>query len=298
MQEVFNTIRKLAEVNIPALITGEPGTGKDTAARAVHRLGARHALPFLAADCKGAPERVLEAEVFGARAASGRPRKCLLEQADGGTLFLKEVGSLGLHLQARLLAVLREHSIEIPSTGGRASVDVRVISSSARDLRSLARSGEFIEDLAFRLGVITLALPPLRERGEDVHLLSLYFLKKYAREYKRPAAGFDRGAIDDMKGYRWPGNVRELENRVRRAVIFSARNEISSSDLGLPSRAPSSHMAPNPMGLAEAREAFRKRMIQDALIRNDGSVSRAASELGISRQYLSKLIVKYNLRSC
>ncbi|MBW7956440.1 MAG: sigma 54-interacting transcriptional regulator [Deltaproteobacteria bacterium] len=297
MQEVFHTVRKLAEVNIPALIIGEPGTGKETVARAVHRLGSRHALPFLAADCKGAPERVLEAEVFGSGLPPGQRRKSLLELADGGTVFLKEVGSLSLRLQARLLDVLREHSIEMPSTGERASVDVRVISSSDRDLRTLARSGEFNEDLAFRVGIITLVVPPLRERGEDIHLLSLYFLKKYAREYNRPADGFERTAIDDMKEYRWPGNVRELENRVRRAVIFSAKKEITSADLGLCSRSSGGHMPVNPMGLAEARDAFRKRMIQDALVRNEGSVSRAAAELGISRQYLSKLIIKYKLRS-
>ncbi|MBE7415658.1 MAG: sigma 54-interacting transcriptional regulator [Deltaproteobacteria bacterium] len=296
MQEVFHTVRKLAEVNIPALIMGEPGAGKETVARAVHRLGSRHALPFLAADCKGAPERVLEAEVFGGVGLPGQRRKSLLEQADGGTVFLKEVGSLGLRLQARLLSVLREHSIEIPSTGERESINVRVISSSARDLRTLARGGEFIEDLALRLGVITLVVPPLRERGEDIHLLALYFLKKFAREYDRPAGGFERGAIDDMKGYGWPGNVRELENRVRRAVVFSTRKELASSDLGLPSRATEESLTANPMGLAEAREAFRKRMIRDALARNDGSVSRAAAELGISRQYLSKLIMKYRLR--
>lgn len=297
MQEVFHSVRKLAEVNIPALITGEPGAGKETAARAVHRLGARHALPFISADLKGAPERVVEAEVFGLGAGACRPHKCMLEQADGGTLYLKDVGSLSLPLQARLLSVLREYSLESPSTGERASIDVRVMSSSTRDLKSLVKSGEFNEDLFFRLGVITLSVPPLRERGEDIHLLSLYFLKKYAREYNRPAAGFDKAAIEDMKAYRWPGNVRELENRVRRAVISSANREISSADLGLPASFADGHLAANPMGLAEAREAFRKRMIQDALLRNEGSVSRAAAELGISRQYLSKLILKYNLRS-
>lgn len=296
MQEVFNTIRKLAEVNIPALVRGGPGAGKETAARAIHRLGARHPMPFVAVDCALAPERVIETEALGFEGAGPGPqRKCRVEQADGGTIYLKEVGAMGLKLQGRLLKLLQEHALESRFAGGRVSVDVRVIASTVRDLRAMVRSGEFREDLFHRLGVIPLDLPPLRERSEDIHLLSLFFLKKYAREFNRPANGFSREALEAMESHAWRGNIKELENRTRRAVLFSDGSELSSADMGIftAARGP---VTANPMGLAEAREAFKRRMIQDALSRNRGSVGRAASDLGISRQYLSKLMVKYNMK--
>ncbi len=292
MRGVFHTIRKLAEVNLPALITGEPGTGRETAARAIHRLSARHAKPFTPVDCALTPPEALEARLFGISAE--RRRKCLFEHSDGGTMFLREIGSLNLRLQGRLLKLLQEYAIEDPFTGERASVDVRVISSTSMDLKSMVRGGEFREDLYSRLGVVSLDLPPLRKRGEDIYLLSLYFTKKYSRDSGSPAARLSRPCTEAIERYRWPGNVRELKNRIKRAVLLSSGPEISAADLGIPCPAPGP--APLSSGLSDARDAFRKKMIGEALARSNGSVSRAAFELGISRQYLSKLISKYNLR--
>ncbi|HBG46069.1 MAG TPA: sigma-54-dependent Fis family transcriptional regulator [Deltaproteobacteria bacterium] len=294
MQEVFRTIRKAAEVNIPALIAGEHGSGKETAARAMHRLGIRHAMQFISVDCAGTPHKELENELFGLNGDGRHGRKCRFEQADGGTIYMKEVGALSLSLQGRLLRVLREHAIERPDSNGRTSIDVRVISSTAMDLRAMARSGEFSEELLHRIGVITLEVPPLKDRGDDVYLLALYFLKKHSREFNKPVRGFDKECVGYLKSYRWHGNVRELENRVRRAVIFFNKSEISGADLGIPAIA---FDAPkkNSMGLAEARDLFKRRMVQEALSRSKWNVARAAAELGISRQYLSKLITKYNL---
>lgn len=294
MQSAFHTIRKLAEVNIPALITGEPGTGKETAARAMHRLGTRHAKPFIPVDCANTPSAGLESALFGIESGERR-RKCRFEQADGGTVYLREIGALSLRLQVRLLKLLHEHAIEDPFTGLRTSVDVRVISSTSRDLRASVRSGEFREDLFNRLGVVTLEMPPLRKRGEDAYLLSLFYIKKYARSFDRPVTGLSKAGMDAVVSYGWPGNVRELENRVKRAVLLSNRRELEPHDLGIPSNPQGA--PPGALGLSEARDAFKKKMINEALSRTGGSVSRAAFELGISRQYLSKLISKYNLRT-
>ena len=293
MQGVFHTIRKLAEVNIPALITGEPGTGKETSAKAMHRLGTRHAKPFLPINCAGTPAEALEAGLFGIQTRD-RHKKCGIEQADGGTVFLREIGALNLRIQGRLLKLLQEHAIEDPFTGGRASVDVRVISSTSKDLKAMVKSGEFREDLLNRLGVVTLDMPPLRKRGEDAYLLSLFYIKKYSRYFDRLVTGLSKHCMEAVQQYRWPGNVKELENRIKRAVLFSGKRELDSEDLGITSCV--SGPAAPPLGLTEARDAFKKKMIHEALTRNNGSVSRAAFELGISRQYLSKLISKYNLR--
>ena len=292
MQSVFHTIKKLAEVNIPALITGEPGTGKETAARAMHRLGTRHAKPFVPVDCALSTADSLEAGLFGID--GGRRKKCVLEHSDGGTVFLREVGALNLKLQGRLLKLLQEHAIEDPFTGGRASVDVRLISSTSRDLRSMVRGGEFREDLYNRLGVVTLEMPTLRKRGEDAYLLSLFYIKKYSRDFDTRVTGLSRSCMEAVLRYRWPGNVRELENRIKRGVLLSSVRELNAGDLNIP--CPASGPPPPALGLSDARDAFRKKMICEALARSNGSVSRAAFELGISRQYLSKLISKYNLR--
>ena len=258
----------------------------------MHRLGTRHAKPFVPVDCALSTADSLEAGLFGID--GGRRKKCVLEHSDGGTVFLREVGALDLKLQGRLLKLLQEHAIEDPFTGGRASVDVRLISSTSRDLRSMVRGGEFREDLYNRLGVVTLEMPPLRKRGEDAYLLSLFYIKKYSRDFDTRVTGLSRSCMEAVLRYRWPGNVRELENRIKRAVLLSSVRELNAGDLNIP--CPASGPPPPALGLSDARDAFRKKMICEALARSNGSVSRAAFELGISRQYLSKLISKYNLR--
>ncbi|MBI2399587.1 MAG: sigma 54-interacting transcriptional regulator [Deltaproteobacteria bacterium] len=294
MQEVFSKVRKLAEVNIPVLIQGESGTGKETLARAVHRISSRHSMPFVKVACDSMPEPVLAEELFGRGAEQGKQRrKGWLELADGGTLYLEEAGVLSPAIQKELQERLFARSTDKHSSfEGRA--DTRVISSSTRDLKAMVRAGDFSQELYNRLGIITLSIPPLRDRGEDIYMLSLYFLKKHSKELARPVMGYAPGTADAMAEYAWPGKVREMENRIRRAVSLSGKKEITSEDLAIPACAG----GPDNAGasLTDTREAFRKRMINEVLGRNFGNVSRTANELGISRQYLSRLIARFNIK--
>lgn len=291
MQEVFSTVRKLAEVNIPVLIHGESGTGKETLARAVHRISSRHPMPFVKVACDSMPEPVLASELFGAGPEEGKPvRKGKLELADGGTLYLEEAGMLSPAIQKRLLERLFGRSADKQS----ACADARIISSSTRDLKAQVRAGDFSEELYNRLAIITLAVPPLRDRDEDVYLLSLYFLKKYSKELARPVLGYAPGVAEAMAEYAWPGNVREMENRIKRAVALSGKKEITAEDLAIPAGAGGADNGP--VSLNDTREAFRKRMINEVLGRNFGNVTRTANELGISRQYLSRLIARFNIK--
>lgn len=289
MQEVFSRVRKLAEVNIPVLIYGESGTGKETLARAVHRISSRHSMPFVKVACDSMPEPVLAAELFGVNTDEGQQKKKgKLELADGGTLYLEEAGMLSPALQKRLLERLFGRSED-----KQVCMDARVISSSTRDMKMLVRAGDFSEELYNKLGLITLPVPRLRDRGEDVYLLSLYFLKKYSKELSRPVLGFAPGVTEAMAEYGWPGNVREMENRIKRAVSFSGKKEITAEDLAIPAGI---EPIDSGRGLNDTKEAFRKRMINEVLARNFGNVTRTANELGISRQYLSRLITRFNIK--
>lgn len=295
MQEVFSMVRRLAEVNIPVLIHGEPGVGKETLARAVHRTSSRHSMPFVKVACDSMPEAVLAEELFGSMPSEDRTaRKGKLALADGGTLYLEEAGMLGRSSQERLLKHLRGGPTERLPSWEASCPDARIITSSTKDLRQMVRSGDFSEELYNRLGIITLKVPPLRERNEDVHMLATYFLKKYAKELARPVLGFSRGTLDAMSEYEWPGNVREMENRIRRAIALSRKREITAEDLAIP--ASKGILDGGSLGLSDTREAFRKRMIQEVLARNFGNVTRTACELGISRQYLSRLIARFNIK--
>lgn len=294
MQEVFSRVRKLAEVNIPVLIHGESGTGKETLARAVHRISSRHSMPFVKVACDSMPEPVLASELFGSTAEEGKPAtKGKLELADGGTLYIEEAGTLSPALQKRLLdRLFRPADRQYSESTDRA--DARVISSSTRDLKAMVRSGDFSEELYNRLGIITLAVPALRERDEDIYMLSLYFLKKYSKELARPVLGFAPGTAEAMAEYGWPGNVREMENRIKRAVSLSGKKEITAQDLAIPGGTGGADNST--ASLTDTKEAFRKRMINEVLARNFGNVTRTANELGISRQYLSRLIARFNIK--
>lgn len=290
MQEVFSRVRKLSEVNIPVLILGESGTGKETLAKAVHRISSRHSMPFVKVACDSMPESVLAAELFGSESEEGKPaKKGKLELADGGTLYLEEAGTLSPAIQKRLLERLFGRC---PDKQSRA--DARVISSSTRDMKAMVRAGDFSEELYNKLGIITLSVPRLRDRGEDVYLLSLYFLKKYSKELARPVLGFAPGVADAMAEYEWPGNVREMDNRIKRAVSLAGKKEITAEDLAIPAGAGTG--ASYGASLTDTKEAFRKRMINEVLARNFGNVTRTANELGISRQYLSRLITRFNIK--
>src|SRR3990170_2199074 len=296
MQDVFQMIRKVATAEVPVLVLGESGTGKELVARAIHRLSHRRKGPFVVINCGAIPESLLESELFGhekgAFTGADTRRQGRIEYAEGGTLFLDEIGELSLSLQVKLLRFLQEHVIE--RVGGREliHVDVRVIAATNKDLKKAVEAGQFREDLYFRLGVVTIQMPPLRERGDDVYLLSRAFLHHYKRDFKKEIKGFSEDAINALAEHRWPGNVRELENKIKRAVVMTEGEMITSKDLDLQGAV---SLGSPSLSLKEARDKVEKELIQKALLRHGGIVVRAAEELGITRQTLADLIKRYGV---
>jgi two-component system NtrC family response regulator len=296
MLEVFTMVRKVARSDAPVLVTGESGTGKELTARAIHDLSARADGPFVPINCGAIPENLLESELFGHEkgaftgAHSQRPGQ--LETAHGGTLFLDEIGELSLALQVKLLRFLQDGQIQ--RVGGRQLINVnaRIVAATNADLEEALRNGTFREDLYYRLAVVVVKLPPLRDRGEDVPLLAQAFLQRYADESGRRVKGFAPDAMRALKEYSWPGNVRELENRIRRAVIMTDGSRITLADLGLDR----SYARYTAMTLREARETLERDLVEAALSRNRGNMSRAADELGISRPTLYELLDKLGIR--
>jgi two-component system NtrC family response regulator len=296
MQQVFTAVRKLAATEAAVLILGESGTGKGLVARAIHRLGPRAEGPFVAINCGAIPENLLESELFGHEKGSftgaHAQRKGRIELAHGGTLFLDEIGELPLPLQVKLLRFLQEHKTQ--RVGGRQelSVDVRVISATNADLKVAMRESRFRDDLYYRVAVVGVPLPPLRERGEDVFLLARAFLEREAAQSRKKISGFSQDALNAVEVYRWPGNVRELENRVRRGVVMADGAYITPADLELVGAAPDG--APG-QGLKELRESLERDAIRKALARNRGNVSQAATDLGVSRPTLYGLMDKLGI---
>lgn len=292
MQDVFAMIRKVATSDAPVLIEGESGTGKELVAQAIHQRSTRNTGPFIVINCSAIPENLLESELFGhekgAFTGAHVQRKGRFEMADGGTLFLDEIGELSLPLQVKLLRFLQERVIE--HVGGRKSieVDTRIIAATNRDLKEAMQDGSFREDLYFRLGVINIYLPPLREREGDLILLAKAFLRRYAEENNKKISGFTSAAIEAIEKFDWTGNVRELENRIKRAVIMAEGKRLTPKDLEM--EAPKAQY--NGMSLKEAREAMEKELIERALTRNKGNITKAAAELGVSRPTLYDLMQK------
>ena len=295
MQEVFAMIRKVATTDAPILIFGESGTGKELVAQAVHRQSRRKTNPFVVINCGAIPENLLESELFGhekgAFTGAHVQRKGRIEMAEGGTLFLDEIGQLPLSLQVKILRFLQEKVIE--RVGGREQieVDARVIAATNRDLKEAMKDGSFREDLYFRLGVITISLPPLRDRKGDVILLAKAFLESFTEENRKKLKGFTNQAIDAIEQYPWPGNVRELENRIKRAAIMAEGRKITPADLEM--AVPQSKY--ENMGLKEARDMLEKEMLIRALSRNKNNLSKAALELGVSRPTLYDLLEKFEI---
>jgi len=292
MQEVFAMIRKVSTTDAPVLIEGESGSGKELVARAIHQLSQRRNRPFVVINCGAIPENLLESELFGhekgAFTGAHIQRKGRIELVHGGTLFLDEIGELFLPLQVKLLRFLQEQVIE--RVGGREgiAVDARVVAATNKDLKEAMKDGSFREDLYFRLGVIFISLPPLRERDGDIMLLAKAFLTRYAEENKKKLIGFTSGATEAIEKYEWAGNVRELENRIKRAVIMAEGKRLTPADLemGVPKPKYDS------MSLREARDTLEKELILKALARNNGNITKAAIELGISRPTLYDLMAK------
>ena len=283
MKAVAATARKAAAADLPVLITGASGTGKEWIAQAIHQQSARRAGPFVAIHCGAIPENLLESELFGhekgAFTGAHLQRNGRIEYAEGGILFLDEIGEMPLVLQVKLLRFLQEKTIE--RVGGRATIAVnaRVIAATHRDLPSAVQQGQFREDLFYRLRVLEIALPPLRERGDDLMTLARLLLSRDAAA-RGKRLDFSPEAVAAMAVYRWPGNVRELENKIKRGVVMSEGRLLSPADLDLEETAP----ATAPQTLKEALEALDRTMIGSTLEQCGGNVSQAASRLGISRQ--------------
>ena len=295
MREIFATVSLVAKTDVTVLVQGESGTGKELVARAVHQKSRRRHAPFVPINCGAIPETLLESELFGhekgAYTGAHVQRKGKLEQADNGTVFLDEIGEMSLPLQVKLLRFLQERQIE--RLGGKQliAVDTRVIAATNKDLKVEIAAGRFREDLYFRLSVVTVPLPPLRERGEDVGMLANVFLRQNCQQYRRRLQ-FSPEALGAIAQYQWPGNIRELQNAIQRATILARGRAIEPSDLGIPPLA-----APPRTSLREARNRVERQVVVDALIRTRGNISRAATELGISRPALHDLLDKHRIDS-
>ena len=296
MQEVFASIRKVAATNAPVLILGESGTGKEMAALAIHQRSPRKAGPFVAINCGAIPENLLESELFGHERGSftgaHAQRKGRIEAAGGGTLFLDEVGDLPPSLQVKLLRFLQEQTLE--RVGGREKIviDTRVVAATNADLKRAKLEGKFREDLFYRLAVVVITLPTLRERENDILLLAQAFLQKFAVQNGKETPRFNQDALRALQQHHWPGNVRELENRIKRAVIMAEGRRVTPADLELEFAVG----AAAARTLKEAREALEMELIQQALKRHQGKISPAAVDLGISRPTLYELMEKLGLK--
>jgi two-component system NtrC family response regulator len=295
MQVVFDSIRKVATTDAPVLILGESGTGKEMTARAIHQRSPRKNGPFVAINCSAIPESLIESELFGHEKGSftgaHAQRKGRIEFSGGGTLFLDEIGEVPLPIQVKLLRFLQEQCIE--RVGGRQEipVDTRVIAATNADLKKGMSSGSFREDLFYRLAVVQIALPALRDRDDDILLLAQSFLQRFAGENGRVGITFAPDAVRAIRQHAWPGNVRELQNRVKRAVIMSEGKRLGSSDLELGSAGG----AMQATTLKEARERLENEMIRQVLRKHAGRITSAAVELGISRPTLYELMDKLGI---
>jgi two-component system NtrC family response regulator len=295
MQAVFGLIRKVAPTSAPVLILGESGTGKEMVAQALHRGSTQKAGPFVAINCNTIPENLLESELFGHEkgAFTGAYAQCKghIQTAAGGTLFLDEIGELPAPVQVKLLRFLQEKCFQ--RVGGRQEIpsDARVLAATNRNLQESVAAGRLREDLYFRLAVVVVKVPPLRQRGDDIVLLAKAFLHNYGVEYAKPGLTFAPDALRALTLYRWPGNVRELQNRVRRAVIMADGKRVTARDLELTDTL----SALPPQTLKEARESVEREMVQDALRRHRGKITSAALELGISRPTLYELMEKLGI---
>ncbi len=304
MKSVRQFIAKVATSDATVLIGGESGTGKELVARAIHAASARSGGPFLAVNCAALTESLLESEMFGhekgAFTGAAGLKKGRLELADGGTFFLDEVGELGLTLQAKLLRVLQEREFERVGGTRTIKLDIRLIAATNRGLKDAVRDKAFREDLYYRLNVVSVTLPPLRERRADISLLATYFLAKHGEKSARPLDGLSPEARQCLQAYDWPGNVRELENAIERAVVMRSSDAILPEDLP-DSVLESGNAVPHP-GKPEltyhgAVLETKKRIILEALAASNGNYTLAAKALGVHVNYLHRLIRNMNLRS-
>jgi len=294
MQPLLDAMTRVGPSDANVLITGEHGTGKEVVAQTLHALSARASRPMIAVNTGAVPEGLFESELFGhmkgAFTDARSDRIGRFELADGGTIFLDEIGNVPMHQQAKLLRVLEAGEVERVGSSRPRRIDVRVISATNTDLRAACAAGQFREDLLFRLNTVEMHVPALRERREDIPVLAVHFLARYALRYRRPVQSFEASALQLLMQYSWPGNVRELEHTLERAVLMCRGTEIERADLGLdPVRQQSQNLEDLSL---ESVEAI---LIRKALQRSHGNISQAAEVLGLSRGALYRRMEKYGL---
>jgi transcriptional regulator with PAS, ATPase and Fis domain len=293
MKSAFRLIRRVAPTDLSALVLGETGTGKELVARELHRLSPRSKGPFVSINCGAIPENLLESELFGHKkgaftgAVSDKIGK--FENANEGTLFLDEIGEMPMNLQVKLLRVLQERVIERVGDLDPRPVDIRVVAATNKDLDSEIQSGRFREDLFYRLNEVSIDLPPLRDRGDDIHQIARYFLSKYAEQYNSKTRGFNNEAVRAMRNYFWPGNVRQLENRIKKAVIMTDRALLNADDLGIQA-ADKREILP----LSEAEERFKLGYIRETLELNNWNKAETARDLGVDPRTIFRYIEKFD----
>jgi two-component system NtrC family response regulator len=297
IKECFSAVRKIAASDFPVLITGESGTGKELAARAIHDYGSRKGGPFVPINCGAIPETLLESELFGHEkgAFTGAVQRHIgkAEHAQGGTLFLDEIGELPLSAQCKLLRFLQDQTIERIGGCQPIKLDVRIIAATNADLKQGMADKTFREDLYYRLGAVHLSMPPLRDRQDDVLLISGMFLRRMQDELGKKIGGFTSDAIQALRSYSWPGNVRELQNKIRHAVVM-AEGVITAQHLNLQDQ---NHAETQPavLSIKRAKQQLENHIVIEALVLHQWNLSRTAKELGISRPTLYRLLHKYGL---
>ncbi len=291
IQEVFRKVQRVAQTDITVLVTGETGTGKELIAREIHNRSTRAKGPFISVNCGAIPENLLESELFGhvrgafTGAVANKPGR--FQSANKGTLFLDEIGEMPVALQVKILRALQEHAVTRVGDTSAEQVDIRIIAATNRDLEAETRAGRFREDLYYRLNVVHLHLPPLRDRGDDIVVLARYMLSRYAPEYTSKVRGFSPSAIVAIKRYRWPGNIRELENRIKKAVVLADKTMLGPEDLGIdPDEIPAI------LPLAEARERWQRAYINDVLGINGGNRTKTARDLGVDPRTIFRHLEK------
>jgi len=299
IQQVFGLIRSVAATNVTVLVQGETGTGKELVARAIHYESPRCEGPFVAVNCAALPETLLESELFGhvrgAFTGAIGDRKGRFDIADGGTLFLDEIAEIGYETQAKLLRVLENREFESVGDSVTRRVDVRLICASNKNLRDLIRKGRFREDLYYRINVVTIDLPPLRERSGDIQLLIEHFVDKLGKETGKTITGISPDAMDLLIDYAWPGNVREMENAIGHAFVHSRGGALLPEHLPPDITRGVSHITHAALGSVGSVEQMEKMLLEQALKQTDGNRTRAARKLGMSRSSLWRKIKKYGL---
>ena len=291
MLEVFRKLQKVASTDISVLITGETGTGKELIAKEIHRRSPRQNGPFVTINCGAIPENLIESELFGhvkgafTGAVASRPGK--FQAADKGTLFLDEIGELPLNLQVKLLRALQERVVFRVGDSRPEKVDIRIVAATNRNLEEEIRANNFREDLYYRLNVVNIWLPPLRDRGDDVLIIAKVLLSKYADELASAVKGFSPAALAAIKKYTWPGNIRQLENRIKKALVLCEKTLLAAEDLDLGPQAETPIMP-----LEKAKEEFQRRYVLEALERNNGNRTQTARDLGVDPRTIFRYLEK------